>query len=80
MKENILYTFKLGFKMIEIIADAIVKNQLKVLESFEKEDKGDEQKQSLLGHKNKNNKYETFRKNFSNSDSINYTTRNAYSS
>ena len=42
MKENIIYTFKLGFKMIEIIADAVVKNQLKVLESFEKEDKGNE--------------------------------------
>lgn len=42
MKENIIYIFKLGFKMIEIIADAVIKNQLKVLESFEKEDKGNE--------------------------------------
>lgn len=42
MKENLIYTFKLGFKMIEIIADAVVKNQLKVLESFEKKDKGNE--------------------------------------
>lgn len=42
MKENIIYTFKLGFKMIEIIADVVIKNQLKVLESFEKEDKGNE--------------------------------------
>lgn len=43
MKENIISTFKLGFKMIEIIADAVVKNQLKVLESFEKEDKRNEE-------------------------------------